>query len=211
MADDLGRYLTGDAVLAGPVSGSYRLKKALKRYKVAVMTGGGDCCFITPWRGGHDIGAFPRGKTAADCRQGARGIHAVEQETIAQTARAQAEQARGDAELQATAAKRSAARSDARYLTSQLLLPAAYTRAVDAWKLGGLWEDGFTLDRIGAAARSRWQLTARISVEGADAGCFVNTTAGPVVVRERPVRAWALTTPTPGSCCNVRRFRHRPS
>jgi hypothetical protein len=116
-------------------------------------------------------------------------INAVDQETIAQTARAQAEQARlqaeqarGDAELQATAANRSAARSDARYLTSQLLLSAAYTRAVDAWKLGGLWEDGFTLDCIRAAARSHWRLATRIPVDSADGGCFVNTTAGPILV-----------------------------
>jgi tetratricopeptide (TPR) repeat protein len=32
-ADDLNRYLSGDAVLAGPASGSYRLKKFVHRYR----------------------------------------------------------------------------------------------------------------------------------------------------------------------------------
>jgi len=39
LADDLNRYLGGEAVLAGPVSGTYRLKKAMKRYKAAVAIG----------------------------------------------------------------------------------------------------------------------------------------------------------------------------
>ena len=39
-ADDLNRYLSGEAVLAGPVSGMYRLKKTLKRYKAAAAIGG---------------------------------------------------------------------------------------------------------------------------------------------------------------------------
>jgi hypothetical protein len=40
MADDLNRYLSGDAVLAGPVSGVYRLKKTLRRYKAAAIISG---------------------------------------------------------------------------------------------------------------------------------------------------------------------------
>ena len=36
LADDLGRYLAGEAVLAGPVSGAYRLRKTLRRYRATV-------------------------------------------------------------------------------------------------------------------------------------------------------------------------------
>ena len=39
MADDMNRFLAGDAVLASPVSGAYRLTKTLKRYKTAVAIG----------------------------------------------------------------------------------------------------------------------------------------------------------------------------
>ena len=40
MADDLGRYLAGEAVLAGPVSGLYRARKLARRYRAAVAIGG---------------------------------------------------------------------------------------------------------------------------------------------------------------------------
>ena len=36
LADDLRRYLSGEAVLAGPVSGAYRLRKLLRRHRAAV-------------------------------------------------------------------------------------------------------------------------------------------------------------------------------
>jgi serine/threonine protein kinase/tetratricopeptide (TPR) repeat protein len=36
MADDLGRYLAGEAVLAGPTSAVYRLRKLVRRHRVAV-------------------------------------------------------------------------------------------------------------------------------------------------------------------------------
>ena len=39
LADDLNRYLAGEAVLAGPVSGAYRLRKALRRHRAAVLVG----------------------------------------------------------------------------------------------------------------------------------------------------------------------------
>ena len=39
MADDLGRYLAGEAVLAGPVSGTYRLRVAVRRHRAAVAVG----------------------------------------------------------------------------------------------------------------------------------------------------------------------------
>ncbi len=99
----------------------------------------------------------------------------------AQQALSQAEQARADAEQQALVANRAAARSDARCLIGQRLLPAAFARAVDAWKLGGRWEDGFTLDQIRAAAQQHWQLVARVPVDGADAACFVRVGPGSVL------------------------------
>jgi hypothetical protein len=214
MADDLGRYLTGEAVLAGPMSGAYRLKKTLKRYRVAVLTGGviaavlllgvfgttsgliwarheeglavlaerraTDQAALAETEKSNAIAAQAQAEQARSQADQAR-VQAEQARKQAEQNRAQAEQARAEAEQQATAANRAAARSDARYLTSQQLLPAAYARAVDAWKSGGLWEDGFTLDCIRAEARKHWQVATRIPVDGATTACFVQTRAGPVL------------------------------
>jgi hypothetical protein len=199
MADDLGRYLGGEAVLAGPMAGTYRLKKTLKRYRVAVLTGGVIAAVLLLGVFGTTSGLIWARHEAALAVLSER--RATDQAALAETEkstaiaaqaqaeqarkqaeqnRIQAEQAQAEAEQQATAANRAAARSDARYLTSQQLLPAAYARAVDAWKSGGLWEDGFTLDRIRAEAQKHWHIATRIP-EDADAACFVRTSAGPIL------------------------------
>jgi hypothetical protein len=165
LADDLGRYLAGEAVLAGPVSGTYRLRKLARRYKATLGVVAVVAAALLLGVAGTTIGLL-------------RETH---QRKIADLERAVATAAQRTAETAATTANRAAARSDARYLTSEGLLPAAYTRAVDAWKLGGKWEDGFTLDRIKSAAQQHWKMVAKIPVDGADAGCIIRTAGGPVL------------------------------
>ena len=213
LADDLGRYLAGDAVLAGPVSGAYRLKKLARRYRAAIAVASVVAALLVLGVAGTTFGLVreSRQRRVADAERrlaDAQRAEAVAQQTAAQAARGQAEraegdaerqarlakaaqgqaeQARGDAERQATAANRVAARSEARYLIGEGLLPAAYTRAIDAWNLGQKWEDGFTLDRIRAAAQRHWRVVARVPVDdddddAASVACFVRTATGGTVL-----------------------------
>ncbi len=84
LADDLGRYLSGDAVLAGPVSGTYRLRKTLRRYRAAVVIGSALAAALLLGVAGTTWGL----------------VREARQRRAADAARVESDRSRADAELQ---------------------------------------------------------------------------------------------------------------
>ena len=111
----------------------------------------------------------------------------------------QAEEARKVADYESRVARRAAAQADTRYLLQQGLLPAALNRAIEAYKLGGEWEDGLLLGEVFSTARANWILSARIPVtEGGTHNLLVKTPGGPCLISSTPdvLRAFDARTGT---------------
>ena len=95
MADDLERYLAGKAVAAGPVGGTYRLKKLARRYKAAIAV----AAFVA-----LSLAIAVAGITVGWVRATRQERIAQEQRIEAQAQRAIADQQRAVAEQQRAAA-----------------------------------------------------------------------------------------------------------
>ena len=78
-------------------------------------------------------------------------------------------------------------------------MPAALNRAIEAYKLGGEWEDGLLLGEVFSTARANWILSARIPVtEGGTHNLLVKTPGGPCLISSTPdvLRAFDARTGT---------------
>ena len=117
LADDLNRYLAGEAVLAGPASGLYRLQKVARRYKAAVATGGAVAAVLVLGVAGTTWGLLREAEQrhVAEARQAEsdhlRGVaveaerRSAEQAAIARAEEREARVQKSSAEAKATEAK----------------------------------------------------------------------------------------------------------
>ncbi len=154
---DIQRYLDGKPLVAGPDSFTYKTKKFLRRHRFPAAAALAFTLLLLAAAAAY-IHAI---KSGEEHERTARLV-ADEQRRIADHERTIAEDSRRQAQVESIDARRAAARSEARYLTQQGLLPAALQRATEAYHLGGQLEDGFTFQEISNAATKNWQLRARI-------------------------------------------------
>lgn len=173
--DDIVRFLEGRPLVAGPDSFGYVARKYLWRYRGPLATAAGVFALIALTVIFYVQGIRHERQRADDARHVAEQLRAISerQTALAKTSAEKAEAAANDARLKTVIASRAAARSDARYLTQQNLLTAAFDRASEAWQLGGQWEDGFTVSEIASAASAHWELIGSVAAPDADMGCFV--------------------------------------
>ena len=101
LADDLGRYLAGDAVLAGPVSGLYRLRKLARRYRAAVAVGGVVAACLLLGVAGTTFGLVQARRQSARAEATALVAAADERRALAGEREARAQKAAADANAQA--------------------------------------------------------------------------------------------------------------
>ena len=184
MADDLNRYLAGEAVLAGPVSGTYRLRKMLKRYKAAVAIGSAvAACLLlgvagTTW--GLVQARHQRAAAVANEQRAQAGEHeAQRQREVATTNERQAR--RGQAAARATLdfftadvlAKAAQNGSVSKVLVESLITPALetvdqrfddqpLTRAIIQQRLAATLLDLGRADLAGPPAKAAWDGYRRI-------------------------------------------------
>jgi hypothetical protein len=167
LAADLNRHLKNEPVIARPPSAVYRFQKAIRRNKLAFAAAAAVTAALvlgiiaSTWQSVRAAQA----KREAEAAE-ARAIEAQANETTqrlrAEDEAKQAKAAEEVADRESIAARRTAAESDARYLLHDWLLPAALTKATEAFKLGGEWEDGLLINDIAEDARKTWVLSARI-------------------------------------------------
>ena len=168
LAADLKRHLNNEPVVARPPSDGLPVSKSVSPEQTRVCR-----------RDRHRRRALLLGIIASTW-QSVRATHAKQEALAAQAQAVQAQanetkqrklaeqeakradEAKEIADRESIAARRTAAMSDARYLLQQRLLPAALTKATEAFKLKGKWEDGLLIDDIAVAARQTWALSARV-------------------------------------------------
>ena len=114
MADDLGRHLAGEVVLAGPVSGTYRLRKLARRHRAAIAIAGTIAAVLLLGVIGTTTGLLgeARARRLADAR---------EQEAAAGRAAAVAGRAEAVAERRVADARAAEARAVVAFLTDDVL------------------------------------------------------------------------------------------
>jgi serine/threonine protein kinase len=181
LAFDLKRHLNNEPVVARPPSTAYRFQKAFRRNKLVFTA-------ATAVTAALVLGII------ASTWQWARATHATrdalaaqanesKQRQLAEQEARRAEEARKIADRETILARRTAAQADARYLLQARLLPAALTKAAEAFKLGGEWEDGLLIHDIAAAARQTWVLSARVPMsEAVTLACVAKTQSGSCLV-----------------------------
>ena len=111
LADDLGRYLAGEAVLAGPASGLYRARRLVRRHRAAAGVGAAVAACLVAGVAGTAVG-FVREAAAR---------------RVAQAQRALAERRQHEAE-----AERDGARAAVSYVTHDVLDAAVRQQPHDA-------------------------------------------------------------------------------
>jgi serine/threonine protein kinase len=174
---DVERYLQGRPLVAGPDTVSYRAAKFVRLYRGPLVASAAALLAVVVGVAFY-VSGIRTERQRADAER-----------DFAEVARAQAE--RGE-----KVARRAAARSEARYLIQENLLPAAMERARDAWRLGATWEDGFTVDQVSKRARRNWQLAARIPVSDVRMACYAGKDASEylVVARNDDLNVFHATT-----------------
>ncbi len=164
---DLNRHLNNEPVVARPPSAVYKFQKAFRRNKLAFTAAAAVTLALvlgiiaSTWQSVRAVHA-KRQAEAAEARAIEAQANETKQRQLAEQEADRAEAAKKTADQETILARRSAAGSDARYLLQQMLLPAALTKATEAFKLGGQWEDGLLIDDIAHAARQTWVLSARV-------------------------------------------------
>jgi Protein kinase domain len=164
---DLNRHLKNEPVVARPPSAVYKFQKAFRRNKLAFTAAAAVTLALvlgiiaSTWQSMRAVQA-KRQAEASEARAIEAQANETKQRQLAEREAERAEAAKKTADQETILARRSAAGSDARYLLQQMLLPAALTKATEAFKLGGQWEDGLLIDDIAHAARQTWVLSARV-------------------------------------------------
>ena len=162
LAADLKRHLDNEPVVARPPSTAYRIQKAFRRNKLVFA---GTAIIMSVLTVGIVVSSWQavRARRAEQTASQQRKLAEQEARRAAEEA-ARAREAGRIADRESIRARRAAAQADARYFLEARLLPAALTKAVEAFKLGGEWEDGLLIHGIADAARRSWVLSARIPV-----------------------------------------------
>jgi hypothetical protein len=191
-AMDVQRYVADEPVLARPPSAVYRFQKAFRRHKLVLTAAGAVAAALIL----GIIASSWQSVRATRAKQAALLAEAQEatQRQLAEQESRRARDAKTVADHETVLARHAAAQADARYLLQARLLPAALTKATEAFNLGGEWEDGLLIHNIAAAARNTWLLAARVPLSGPvtaaciaginDESCVVLAGAGDVQVRD---------------------------
>ena len=132
LADDLGRYLAGEAVLAGPVSTAYRLRKAAWRHRAAVALGGAIAACLLLGVAGTSFGLVQARRQRAAAEANAGRAVLAERRATEQAAIAEAQRQDAVAQRRAADAKSAEATATLDFLRNDVLAKASPSQTRDA-------------------------------------------------------------------------------
>jgi serine/threonine protein kinase/WD40 repeat protein len=179
MADDIGRFLKGEPVLAAPPTMRYRVGKFVGRYKVPIAA---SVVIVILLLGGILISTWLAVRArAAEREAAAQSLESQRQAAVAQHERDQADDANQRAAKsetraveEATSAKVAAHYVSAQYALNLGRLAPAFGEISQAIQMRPSWESGYLLFKIVQTARDDWLPVVRIDekIDSASKTCF---------------------------------------